>query len=346
LRTQVHRRFRDAFSASDRRETCIDADTSFTLPSRRCDDPIGEAIMRNIAAVTALALALALPGAALAVQYWTYDLVADCNGWTSNVEIWFREGYTDASISWTAVVTDAGGAEIERFTGGEAFPVGYTDFVTFTYGDVFAASPGEGWTMRVDYVLYDNFIDGHNAVPLTLTAAVICTDSGGGSEEPCCRTADWWRRHPETWPMTSLMVGGDEFDAAMLQRVLDRPAWGNLGMLLARQLVAARFNAETNSAAGMTEAINAADAYLGDIRIAGGGHAAPRGKPAWVRDPAAVLALITPLVEFNAMGCPSDPATGSETAGPTDLELVQKALAGTLLPEESVTFGTLKARYR
>ena len=301
--------------------------------------------MRNIAAVTALAIGLALPGAAFAVQFWTYDLVADCNGWSSDVEIWFREGYETASLEYTALLLDAAGVEVERFTGTTAFPVGYAGFVTFTFGGEFSAPPGEGWLVTVDYTLYDYFTDGFNVFPLTLTAAPDCAGADDSDGPVCCYTADWWRRNPDAWPATNLVVGGAELAAQDLQHILNRLAWGNPGMVLQRQLVAARFNAMLNPTADMGAAMDAADAFLGGLTAAGQGRGAVRGANR-VRDAEAVRDLIAPLVAFNGQGCADDPEAGLTAAGPTELELVDKALAGAALPEEAVSLGALKARYR
>ena len=296
--------------------------------------------MRNIAAVIALAIGLALPGAALAVQFWTYDLVADCNGWSSDVEIWFREGYERASLDYTAILVDAAGVEVERFSGTTAFPLGYAGFVTFTYGGEFTASPGEGWLITVDFTLYDYFTDGFNRFPLTLTAAPDCAGADDSGGPVCCYTAEWWRRNPDAWPMTSLVVGGAELGARELQHVLNRPAWGNPGLALQRQLVAARFNAVLNPAADMAAAMDAADVFLGGLIPAGQGHGAVRGANR-ARDAEAARDLIAPLVAFNGQGCAGDPEAAMTAAGPSDPELLVKAL-----PEEAISLGALKARYR
>jgi len=285
--------------------------------------------MRNILAAAAIALALLSPGAAFAVQFYTVDLVADCNGWTSNVEIWFREGYTDASLQYAAVVIDAAGFEVERFEDSVAFPVGNSGVVTYTYAGTFSTPPQSGWLVSVEYVLNDNFVDGFNRFEEVVTAAPDCAGDPGAPL--CCRTADWWRRNPDAWPATSLTVGGAVLDAAALQRALNRRAWGQPALLLTRQLVAAEFNALANGDASMDPALKSADAWL----VA---HASRGRGPGGDQETAAALA--EPLLAYNGLGCAGD---GAAAAG----EIAQdRAALEKALPTEAVGFGELKARYR
>ena len=110
--------------------------------------------------------------------------------------------------------------------------------------------------------------------------------------------------------------------------------------MLQRQLVAARFNAMLNPAADMGAAMDAADAFLGGLAPAGQGRGAVRGANR-VRDAEAVRDLIAPLVEFNGRGCAGDPEASMTATGPSALEAMDKAL-----PEETLSLGALKARYR
>jgi hypothetical protein len=145
-----------------------------------------------------------------------------------------------------------------------------------------------------------------------------------------------------------LALGGDSWDARTLRHVLSRPAWGNLRLLLARQLIAAKFNALTNPGAGMDAAIAAADGFLAENEPNG----RIRGRDwfrRWRREAETVRDLIAPLVEFNRTGCPSDATAAADDGNVSDLDLVNKALVGAEpVPDvvEDVSLGALKARYR
>ncbi|MFN2370699.1 MAG: hypothetical protein ABR506_06015, partial [Candidatus Krumholzibacteriia bacterium] len=161
----------------------------------------------------------------------------------------------------------------------------------------------------------------------------------------------WWRRHMDQWPADELAIGDDTWDERTLRQVLSRPAWGNLRLLLARQLIAAKFNALVNPGAGVDADIAAADAFLAenDPFSRDRGRGRNRGRT-WREEAVAVRELIAPLVAFNLLGCAETAAgDGADDGGVSDLQLVDKALAGEKVEgvvAEDVSLGTLKARYR
>ncbi|MBE0565329.1 MAG: hypothetical protein IH621_05165 [Krumholzibacteria bacterium] len=309
--------------------------------------------MRTIILCTALTTLLILPGPALGVEFVSVAGSADCNGWTSDLEIWFREGARSVELSYVVVLTDAAGAELQRYEASEALPVTEGPPVRFTYGGAFAAAPGEGCMVTAEFRLFDWFTDGHNEAVAGFTADPACAPPAD-DERPaalCTHTAGWWRRHQEQWPVDELTIGGDTWDARTLRHVLSRPAWGNLRLLLARQLIAAKFNALINPGAGMDAAIAAADGFLAENDPFTRNRGRNRWRT-WLEEAMAIRELIAPLVEFNALGCskqPSGPADTADDSGVTDLQLVDKALAGEPIDgivEEDVSLGALKARFR
>lgn len=309
--------------------------------------------MRTIILCTALTILLILPGLALGVEFVSVAGSADCNGWTSDLEIWFREGARSVDLSYVVVLTDAAGAELQRYEAIESLPITVGPPVKFTYGGAFAAAPGAGCTLTAEFHLFDWFTDGHNEQVAGFTADPACAPPT--DDDPpaalCTHTADWWRRHQEQWPVDELTIGGDTWDARALLHVLSRPAWGNPRLLLARQLIAAKFNALVNPGAGMDAAIAAADGFLAQNDPYTHNRDRNRWRT-WREEATAIRELIAPLVEFNAIGCSGQPTAPADTAdggGVTDLQLVDKVLAGEPVDgvvEEDVSLGTLKARYR
>jgi hypothetical protein len=308
--------------------------------------------MRTIALFTTLAALAILPAAGHAVEFVSVEGVADCNGWSSTATIWFRDGATSVDLSWSMVLVGADGAEIERSEGFAVLPITPGGMTPFTYTGAFAAAPPAGATLAGSYVLHDNFTDGFNETTAGFSADPACAPADDPTDGPadalCTHTARWWHHHPDQWPAESMTVGGDDWDARALARVLARPAWGNAGLLLARQLVAARFNALANPGAGMDDAMDAADAYLAshDPFERSRGR---RSRHARQGDAAEVRALIEPLVQFNRLGCTEAPAAAPEDGGMTDTQILDKMLTGELVApdaDEPVSFGALKARFR
>ena len=305
--------------------------------------------MRTITLITALAATLILPGAVLGVEFVSVSGVADCNGWSSDVEIWFREGATHVELSYDVVLTDAQGTEMERFTAVEPLAVTVGPPVTFTLAGAFAGQPDGGCMVTAEYHLYDYFTDGFNDQVSGFTATPSCAPV---DEDPvptlCTHSARWWRHHRDQWPADELTVGDDLWDTRTLQHVLNRPAWGNVRLLLARQVIAAKFNAMLNPGAAPEAEIAAADRFLADNDA----FDRLRGRDwwrRWLQELRKVRDLMAPLMTFNRHGCDDEPAGSPDEGGLSDLELVDKALAGeepAPVPVEDISLGALKARYR
>ncbi len=311
--------------------------------------------MRTIILSTVLAAALILPVSASAVEFVSVDGVADCNGWSSDVQIWFRTGATNVELSYVVVLTDAQGAEVQRFEATQALPITTGDPVTFTFAGQFASAPGEGYGVTGTYHLYDYFTDGFNDMIAGFLASPDCTPAtNGDTPVVCAHTARWWLRHRDQWPTNELAVGDDSWSYRQMWQVLARPAWGNLRMLLARQLVAAEFNAMMNPGAAPDDAIAAAEAFLADNDPFGRSRGRRHSHFRWrnLREEAAAVAdLIGPLMEFNLAGCPDASAAvaADDRDDVSDIELVNKIMMDApdkAVPEESASFGAVKSLYR
>ncbi len=305
--------------------------------------------MRTITLITALAAILILPALASAVEFVSVSGVADCNGWSSEIQIWFRDGATQVELAYTVVLTDSRGAEMQRFEAVEPLAITVGPPVTFTLGGTFTGAPADGCLVTAEYHLLDYFTDGFNDVVSGFTANPACAPV---DDDPvpalCTHSARWWRNHRGEWPVDELTIGGDDWDSRTLQHVLSRPAWGNVRLLLARQVIAARFNALLNPGAAPEAELAAAERFLDENDA----FSRLRGRDLWRRwlqEVRKVRDLIAPLIAFNLHGCDDEPAGALDDGNVSDLELVDKALAGeeaAQVPEEDISLGELKARFR
>lgn len=306
--------------------------------------------MRTTLSVAAILTALILPAVAQAVILDQVTGSADCNGWQADVTIWFREGATNATLFRVVVLSDADGQEVERFEETSEAELRPGELVTIPYTGTWAETPGDGWQVTGDFRLLDNFTDGYNETTGAFTTAVVCVTDPGGEEIPpqtgCVQPPGWWRRHRDDWPTDQLMVGEQMLQASQLMHILKRPAWGNPDMLLARHLIAAKFNMMVVPDSGMDGAVAAADAYLAEHPPLPG---ADGNRQRWRRarvDRREVRRLAMPVLWYNWSGCRGeDPAAA---AGPValDLDLLDKALDEAASPGETVSFGALKSLYR
>ncbi len=127
-----------------------------------------------------------------------------------------------------------------------------------------------------DYVFsaFANGSPAENGSTLSLTVENSTTVQG----QNCTYTDGYWKNHPESWPVSSLVIGTVTYTAAQLLQILNQPTQGNGLVSLAHQLIPAKLNL-ANGADGSTIAgtISAADALIGALVIPpiGSGSLAP-----------------------------------------------------------------------
>jgi hypothetical protein len=82
----------------------------------------------------------------------------------------------------------------------------------------------------------------------------------------CTYTQGYWKNHPESWPVSSLMLGTVNYTKTQLLQILNQPARGNGLLILAHQLIAAKLNVlQGANPAPASAAISAADAMIGGL---------------------------------------------------------------------------------
>lgn len=71
----------------------------------------------------------------------------------------------------------------------------------------------------------------------------------------CAHGYGFWKKHPDLWPVSSLVLGDESYSSVELQALLSRPVKGDASLILAGHLIAAKFNL---AAGGTSEDLNAA----------------------------------------------------------------------------------------
>jgi hypothetical protein len=94
----------------------------------------------------------------------------------------------------------------------------------------------------------------------------------------CTYTQGFWKNHPDSWPVSELMLGDVNYTKAELLAILNQPAQGNGLLILAHQLIAAELNAAQGAdITDITQALADAHALIGSLVVppSGGGYLAP-----------------------------------------------------------------------
>lgn len=107
-----------------------------------------------------------------------------------------------------------------------------------------------------------------NASPSAVTlstdsSADMTVDFGFVPGDKCMYSAYYWKNHPTSWPVTTLMLGSESYSKDELLNLLKSSVKTNVSITLAQELIAAKLNlAAKASAAGITSTINSADGLL------------------------------------------------------------------------------------
>ncbi len=79
----------------------------------------------------------------------------------------------------------------------------------------------------------------------------------------CTQTPNYWRSHPDAWPVDQLSLGGTSYIQPFLLALLELPAGADISLALAQPLIAAKLNAARGlNDAALAATIAEADAWL------------------------------------------------------------------------------------
>ncbi len=267
-----------------------------------------------------VALVLTLAANAHAAARWdSFEPAADCDGWAliGGVKIGSSHPYIDLTYD---VVLSQDGVTVEEFHG---------FFRVWMDPDVVPLNEFKPWATELAGTgAYD--VAGTFVVPYTsdgdsvrsFTQTIDC----GGDEPVCARRPGWWKRHPEAWPVESLVVAGQEFGQDDLLSFL-RLVPINLQMRLARHLIAAKLNVAAGVDDTVADAIAAGDAFLAEHPMCG-----------WLTRPERRegRAIKRELRTFNRSGCPNK--SGVAAHDPEDLDFEDS--------DDLYDWGEVKSMYR
>jgi len=149
--------------------------------------------------------------------------------------------------------------------------------------------------------------------------------------EYCQDTPGFWKNHPEAWPVSSLILGDTPYTMVQLMRILDTPTQGDIRIILAQHLIAAKLNVLSGD--DPIDDIGDADAYLTAHGLLMGPH--PTGS-----DKQDGVAIKDALVAYNEY-CPSTIPCDGTAAG-----LSASAPAGLTSGAESKSWGAIKSLYK
>ena len=172
---------------------------------------------------------------------------------------------------------------------------------------------------NTDYVVRVQAIGDAAASASTWSATTRVTTANAAIQN-CTFTQGYWKNHPNSWPVTSLVIGTVTYTKAQILQVYGQPAAGNGLVSLFHQLSAAKLNVAQSAIppAAVATAIANADALIGNL------VAPPIGSGSL--SPASTSALTQTLDDFN------NGVTGPGHCG--------------TVGAKSATWGVLKLRYR
>jgi uncharacterized delta-60 repeat protein len=79
----------------------------------------------------------------------------------------------------------------------------------------------------------------------------------------CAHGFGFWKKHPELWPVSSLVLGDESYSSVDLQALLSQPVKGDASLILAGHLIAAKLNLAAGAASDdLPATIAMADALL------------------------------------------------------------------------------------
>lgn len=160
---------------------------------------------------------------------------------------------------------------------GEAFGASFYDFAVVRYTSEGAEDPTFGVSGRVTTDFFGRN-DGIRGVVVQPNGSIVAAGGAqdettgyfaltrysstvsGPAPEGCPHSKGFWKKHDELWPVRTLTLGSQSYSGAELLRILSSPVKGDASILLAREVIAAKFNI----AAGSGSPEVAADVALAD----------------------------------------------------------------------------------
>lgn len=244
-----------------------------------------------------LLMLLALTASAAHATHFDGDpvLAVDCEGWLITGGVYFGSAAMNATVHYEVILRQAGSVVVTH-AGEQAVPRNYPDRVaTFVLDGAWPGDLCGDYTVDASLLLTydDEGPDDTFAAGATLTCDCPPPPPPGW----CPRTPGFWKNHANDWPVTTLVVGGVEYDQAAALMTLDASVRGDATVILFKHLVAAMLNVLAGGDAAIQPVVDEADAYL---------MAHPLGSRPTGMDKEEGLALKDALMEYNETPCLDD----------------------------------------
>jgi len=248
-----------------------------------------------------------------------FKATADCDGWTATGNIAIaKEGDIEY---WVTLTQDQ--TVVAEFHGTEHFDGTY---LPFSFGTPWGVKLCGSYTASGRFELTaPEGCDKVDECTRTFKIPLDCKCPGEG----CSFTPGYWKNHPDAWPVQSLEVGGVTYNMNELMAILDAPVRGDMTVILAHHLIAAKLNVLAEGDGGIGGVIDDADAYLSVFPL----YSRPTRS-----DKDDGEDLKNDLAAYNELGCPDD----DELSAPkTGIERQTRS------PEpETTTWGKIKSLYQ
>jgi len=273
--------------------------------------------------VLTVLLVSALTSAAWACGFATFTANADCAGWMAEGSLILDE-YESVELGYVVDIyhdpDGSGYVFIDRIMGGATV---YNTNPTYSFSGTYGMDLCGDYWVRV-YLYFTCCGSYHYMLE---DFCFYCPCNG----EYCQDTPGFWKDHPEAWPVSSLILGDTPYTMVQLMRILDTPTRGDIRIILAQHLIAAKLNVLSGD--DPLDDIGDADAYLTAHGLLMGPH--PTGS-----DKQDGVAIKDALVAYNEY-CPSTIPCDGTAAG-----LSASAPAGLTSGAESKSWGAIKSLYK
>lgn len=285
--------------------------------------------MKRMALISLLlAVVVVLPSLASATDMYVVEGTADCTSWFMSTGItWRGDFYNGVIMNYEFFLVDDLGNQVDHVVGSEPIEDGS---LIYDFGDRWSDDLElcGVYTVTGSFNLdapWEDLFNGWSGVdrpsvdfPAT-TFECICDVPN----ETCHFTPGYWKNHPEMWPVTSLMIGGQPYEQDALLEIMATPVRGDATIILTYHLIAGMLNVENGADNSIGGSIDEANLFLELFTI---------GSKPMKGNRATALDLKDLLATYNEMGCP-DSYTG-------DLDKAAET------SEESTNWGSLKSMYR
>jgi len=198
--------------------------------------------MKLMLKVATAMVVLALPCLAFATHWDDSSFTADCEGWCIEVGITWGGTTYAADVDYTVVLTDDAGGEVDRIE--NAFTMDRTanpEIKTFC-GEWSGELCGD-YTASIVLNL-TVYYDGSSYVARDQVTGTFDFNCPCDEPDGCFLTPGYWKNHPDdpAWPAVGFEIGGVFYTNAELDAIMEAPVRGDMTIILAHHLIAAKLN--------------------------------------------------------------------------------------------------------